>query len=277
MRRLGLATVLLTIVSLSVLGLLIWAGYGQNWTGFTGQNLWDWMDLLIIPAVLGGGALFFNQQQRARERESVEQRAEADRESAERRAQTERRIELDRARESALETYLDRMSALLLDRELSLSEPGADVRQVAQARTLTVLRRLNGERKGILLRFLFESGLITRKKEVILLAEADLTGVDLSGALLLFASLSEAHLSEARLSGAHLSGADLSVTDLSGADLRGAGLSGAELGGADLGGAGLGAANLRGANLRAAKVTKAQLKKAKSLEGAIMPDGTKHE
>ena len=49
---------------------------------------------------------------------------------------------------------------------------------------------------------------------------------------------------------------------LSGADLRGADLSGADLSGADLSGANL---------------TDEQLAQARSLEGAIMPDGTKHD
>jgi len=45
---------------------------------------------------------------------------------------------------------------------------------------------------------------------------------------------------------------------------------------ANLSGANLFGADLSKTNLIGAKVTTEQLKKAKSLEGAIMPDGTKH-
>jgi hypothetical protein len=61
---------------------------------------------------------------------------------------------------------------------------------------------------------------------------------------------------------------------LSEANLRGAGLINANLSGADLSGANLSEADWRGVNLNGAKnVTVEQLEQAKTLEGAIMPDG----
>ena len=32
-----------------------------------GITLWDWIKLLVVPAVIAGGGLWFNTQQRARE------------------------------------------------------------------------------------------------------------------------------------------------------------------------------------------------------------------
>jgi hypothetical protein len=60
------------------------------------------MDLFLVPLVLAVGAAFFTWVTNMREREVEDQRA-----------QTERDIVLDRARESALQGYLDRMSELL--------------------------------------------------------------------------------------------------------------------------------------------------------------------
>jgi uncharacterized protein YjbI with pentapeptide repeats len=57
------------------------------------------------------------------------------------------------------------------------------------------------------LRFLRESGLIYKGKEIVDLREAD---------------LSDADLSNIKLSGANLSGADLSNANLNGANLKGA-------------------------------------------------------
>jgi uncharacterized protein YjbI with pentapeptide repeats len=70
---------------------------------------------------------------------------------------------------------------------------------------------------------------------------------------------------------------DRSVVDLLGADLRAANLREAYLRGADLSGADLSLADLSGADLRNAKeLTVGQLDQAYSLEGAAMPDGSKH-
>lgn len=142
----------------------------------------------------------------------------------------------------------------------------------------------------------------------------DLEGADLSNAVLSNTNLSQIKLSHANLRSADLHralllGADLSQADLRGANLRHAGLEFANLGGADLRDADLEGANLTrlivnaqdfpvekailgyaeqenanlynadlsNANLNGAKVTDKQLASAKSLKGAIMPDGTKHE
>ena len=74
-----------------------------------------------------------------------------------------------------------------------------------------------------------------------------------------------------------LLGANLSEADLSDVNLSGANLFRADLRGANLMEAVLGKADLRGAYLIGAKVTNEQIAQAKSLEGATMPDGTKHE
>jgi uncharacterized protein YjbI with pentapeptide repeats len=100
------------------------------------------------------------------------------------------------------------------------------------------------------------------------LSEADLRGADLRGADLRKADLSKANLSKAKVRKTDLSGVDLIPADLRGADLRGADLSGADLRGADL----------RGADLSGAEgITNEKLEQqAKSLKGAILPDGSKH-
>jgi len=86
-----------------------------------------------------------------------------------------------------------------------------------------------------------------------------------------FADLSGAHLDYANLSGAHLG-----FADLGGAQLYHAHLGFAQLSYADLSYADLGYADLSGANLRESKVTLQQLAQAFSLEGTIMPKGSKH-
>ena len=111
------------IVVMIVLIAFIFAAYRFGWsgTGFLNKTLWDWLQLLIIPAVLSLGAFLFN-------------RAERNNEQA---------VALDNQRATALQTYLDRMSELLLEKNLRTSQPDDEVRTVARSQTLTVIRSLD--------------------------------------------------------------------------------------------------------------------------------------
>lgn len=284
-------------------------------TGFETKTLWDWMELLIIPLVLAIGAFFLNRSERTIERKTAEDRAKLERE-----------IATDRQQEAALQAYLDRMAELLLKDKLRTTK-NKEVRNVARIRTLTVLRGLDGKRKGMVVLFLYESGLLSEKPIIDLagaeleraylekaklsganlsqtilthafLDDANLSGADLSKASMAFADLTGANLNGAKLNktllnrselqGANLKRADLREVQLIGADLRGADLSetqliGAVLFGTDLRGADLNEADLTDADLRRIEVapeyqiSPEQLKTVKTLKGAIMPDGTKHD
>jgi hypothetical protein len=52
------------------------------------------------------------------------------------------------------------MHELILDKRLRKSEEDDEIRNVARARTLAVLRSLDGNRKGHVVRFLCEAGLM---------------------------------------------------------------------------------------------------------------------
>jgi uncharacterized protein YjbI with pentapeptide repeats len=180
------------------------------------------------------------------------------------------------------------MSELLLHENLRKSEPEDEVRKIARVRTLTVLPRLDGKRKGAVLQFLHESEVIKQGKSSFYLRGADLSGADLSGANLIGVNLNRvnlngANLTRAFLGGANLWDADLIEVNLNGANLLGADLNATNLTGVDLAGANLTRANLNvtnltGANLRDAHGIKIEEleKQAKSLKGASMPDGSIH-
>ena len=155
---------------------------------------------------------------------------------------------------------------------------------LARARTLTVLPRLDSDRKACVVQFLMEAGLLRKEELVVSLYGADLSGanlsevsnlykVDLSNVILCGADLSGTFLIEADLSNADLSGANLGEAMLLRADLREANLSGACLIGAKLH-----RSDLREADLSGAKGwTEEQLAEAKFLDGATMPNGQKCE
>lgn len=253
------STSVLAVTAVAVIAILVSIAYSLPWTGFgelpklpegvqRARTLWDWLQLVGIPSVVAVVALWFNQ----------------------RREKLERELAKDRSQEESLQKYIDRMTELLLEKGLHTSEPEAEVRKIARARTLTVLRELNGERKAILLRFLHESGLITKEKSVVYLSGADLSGAKLSRAYLHDIDLSNTNLREADLTKANLGNANLNGADLRGANLTETYLDLADLRKADLTMADLEATILFEADLEGANLTRARLHKA-VLQGASLP------
>jgi membrane protein implicated in regulation of membrane protease activity len=230
------------------------------------KTLWDLLSLLIIPVVLAVAAWLFNRSER-----------QADRTRTEKRAKLERELQEERNRESMLQEYLDRMSELMLDKDLLSAQKGSPVRNIARTRTTTLLHQLDGDRKGIVIRFLKEARLIDREECVVVLSGADLRGVKLSRANLSKSNLVRVNLSSARLARVNLGGsnlarvnltaamlsdASLTRTVLTRANLRGVNLSGASLYEADLIRANLFGANLKRTNIHCVKLNGADLRSA---------------
>src|SRR5258707_258654 len=151
------AVVIFMLVVLIALVVVIILGYSHKWTwaGLRGKTLWDWLQLLIIPAVLAVGGYLFNYSTSRNERRANEQRAQTEREAAEKHAQTEREIALDNQREAALQAYIDSMSELLLEKKLRESADSDEVRKIARVRTLTALPRLYPLRTRSVIQFLY--------------------------------------------------------------------------------------------------------------------------
>ncbi len=230
-----------------------------GWIGVSGKKFWDYLDLLVVPAALALGVYWLNRRQNERDRAAED-------------AQQRREIEIQdqRAQDEALQGYLDQLTLLLVThREDALIRMQVDdeVRQVIQARSEPLLRRLTPTRRWSLILFLSVMGLLRRDRPLVSLAWADLRGidgrgaplqrVDLNGARLSEADLSSADLRNALLTYATLSNANLSSANLSSADLRHANLSRADLSGADLS-----EVNVRGTNLNYANLSKAKLPRA---------------
>jgi uncharacterized protein YjbI with pentapeptide repeats len=261
------------------------------------KTLWDWLQLLIVPAILIGVTFAWS---------GIQTRNDKKREDR-------------RSQDATLQAYFDEMSGLMLKDKLLASKPKDPVRAVARTVTLTALRRLDGERKGEIVRFLFEARLLSSKDEYpdwttrnpsnavskVSLEGADLSGAnlahtdlhgailrntDLTGANLFNASVvtadlenailtganlehlgaSESYLANADLRHAHLAVAGLNGANLLDADIRGADLRHAELHDADLGRVDLRGADLEGVDLRGAKhLDQVDLRGAKHLDQAV--------
>lgn len=232
----------------------IWADLNFNWTGYGYVNLpltqeqafsrhktiWNWLELLIIPAALAVAAVYLNQAERKSEREVAAKQAE----------------------DTALETYLKEMSELLLMQHLRESPDSDEKRTLARAWTLTIARRLGEENKGTLLRFLSEAKLIHKDNPIISISGIDLSGASLRGADLSHADLRHVNLREANLMDAVLHNADLHRASLYEAYLPDADLRGANLSDTIMTAAILVNANLCGTNLCNVELVYANLSNA---------------
>lgn len=266
------------------------------------KTVWDLLQLLITPlfiAILASGlTAWFNNQENNRS-EALEARRIAE----------QRSIEADRANQVTLENFYTTMKEFLLEEDLRNSQENSEVRSIARAMTLSTLRSLDGDRKGLLIKFLFESKLITnwcQSEAVIIglagadLENANLTGsglycVDFDGANLYNANLSDTYLEgatfyganlsnveaiesnlilstldQAKLESADLSRADISSSNLVGAELQGTNLTGASLIQSDLSYADLTGADLTGAKLQGTILTKATVTNEQLAQAEIL-------
>ena len=268
-------TTLLVVVTLFFLRLKIL---------FPSKTLWDYLEVFIAPflsaLIVALLVLFLEMQAKARE---------------ERQTQERERIREQANKEEALQRYFDRISALVMDKQVIVLAKAAarlggnyrdpiieSARDVIRARTLSILRIFSRdeEKKTAVVRFLIESRIFLFLG--ISLAEADLSRARLSSADLSTLDLSNVDLSGAELSFAKLFGSDLTHANLSDTDMIGANLGVAHLSqllldlrrvtskslyeyphsnriATDLSGATLWRANLRSANLSEAKLCAAKL------------------
>ncbi|HLH61846.1 MAG TPA: pentapeptide repeat-containing protein [Ktedonobacteraceae bacterium] len=230
-----------------------------------GKTLWDWLQLLVIPAVLAIGGYLFNYTTSENERKSRDSRDK-----------TASNIALDNQREAILQSYIDKVSQMLLEKKLS-DKATKEAKTIGRVRTLTTFPHLDGQRKRVVLMFLYETRLLDKDHTIVPLKEADLSFINLISANLHRANLSGTILFKADLRFVDLSGADLSDANLTEADLSFADLSDANLSGADFSGADLSGANLSRADLSGAIIFEKQLNQAISLKDVIMVDGSKHQ
>jgi uncharacterized protein YjbI with pentapeptide repeats len=221
----------------------------KPWTvkEYGGKPLWDWLQLLIVPLVIAVIGFWFTASQNTRQQQIENQRAQQAQNIEDKRAKAERALAKQSAQDEALQAYLDQMSSLMLDKNLLESERGDSVYTLAQARTATVMTRLDSGRNKTVLSFLWNSGLVGKssagESSVNLFRNIDLRGADLRGR-----SLPEAPLRGASLDHADLRGAMLAHADLRGAFLGDTKLSDAIMSHADLSNASLFGADLRGPN-----------------------------
>ena len=248
-----------------------WGLKEKRWKKLTNEEVrpaktaWDVLQLLIVPVMLILIALYFNASQASRDRSREDRRIREDRAIAE-----------DAREDATLDAYVATISSLILNRGLLKAPAGSSVRQVARTATLATVRRLSGSRKGEVVRFLYEAGLLNGRRYYGDLYGRDAPIVDLRGADLRGADLVKASLigplipDESPL----IPGASTQGGVALWGDLRGARFDGAHLKGINFVGA-----NLRGASFKRAVISDTSFAGARlrdaSFERAYIFDGVR--
>jgi hypothetical protein len=116
-----------------------------------GKNLWDWLQLLIVPTLLAVGGLMFTSYQAA------QTTRQANVQATQTAAQAGTQLE-----ETVLTNYVDQMTGLLLDEYPTLlnSHSSDPIRDIARTRTLLALGRMNPGRRALVLQFLNDEHLL---------------------------------------------------------------------------------------------------------------------
>ena len=230
-----------------------------RWTGIGEKKGWDIVTGLSLPLIVFGGGILFNYLN----------------------GQQQQKIAEEKQKDELLKTYINDMKASLLDKDHPLKDwnKNSESKSIARTITLTTLTQLNSEqdqqkakekynqRKGLIMQFLYESGLIKLDHSIISLDTADLTFANLKDAWLESAKLNRANLQNASLESAflqntYLFNAKLQFANLQNADLQNANLQHTFLQNANLQHTFLQNANLNGAYLESAKLESAKLENA---------------
>jgi uncharacterized protein YjbI with pentapeptide repeats len=252
---------------------IIAVGYlpkANSFSGFQGKTLWDWLSLLVVPASLAALAAWLQHKQHERELKIAE----------------------DNRQEEALQHYLDRVSNLLIEKNLlaiaAKDTPTIEEKEllgvsaeIIRALTVSTLLRLSDKsRRNNMASFLLEADIIQRlgvsleganlrdanlsciELKGVNLSWADLRQSDLSDSNFADANLYQANLRDANLDAINLKGAELSCSKLENAHFICANLTSVRLNDSNLSGANLAGANLTGANLTGADLTGADLSRA---------------
>jgi uncharacterized protein YjbI with pentapeptide repeats len=242
---------------------------------FGGKPLFDWLGLIAQSAVPVFLAILAFAQT-----EIATTRNEQEKQRAEEKAEKDKALAKDNQMQTIMAGYLTQMTNLILKENLPQAERDSKAAIMARAVTLNASRQLDEDRKGQLLKFLYEANLIGRcssaqQQENCKQPVLDLSGIKLESTTfnppipLLGIDLTQASLPEANLVGIDLAKANMRKVNLSCADLTSSFLGEANLESANLTDSKIAYANLPEAKLESALLQRANLKGA-ILEGAIL-------
>lgn len=189
------------------------------------KYVWDWLELLIVPLVISLAAILFDVSIKNKDREIADKKRKQDLKISEARNREARERNIDQYQENRLLDYFSKIEALLnrpnfqeyLAQANDIDPLPISIKKLQStyiSRTLTTLRTLNGTRKGLLLKYLFDNDLITGENPFIKLDYADCSYTKIRrNTSFLDSNFKNVDLPKSNLNMIELIGADLSRTD----------------------------------------------------------------
>ena len=268
-RPMKVIRLILVILVIFVLFFLIkWAikpDISPDWTGFAAydeeklgarsKTLWDWLDLLIIPVVLAIIAFLYKEFEKIK---------------------SKRDIRIQRQHQ-AVDDFIQIITELSLDHNLATKKPKDGTKEIARSRVIFVLENIDGERKGQILQFLYESNLIDLTPKVVLVGAnfkgIQLTGIDLHsseirGAYFQNSDLQKSNLDQALFVGCNFLKSNFSESKVENTDFSYSNLSSCEFQNMNLSTVNFEGANLTNADFSNSVITNKQLDFITTFQGA---------
>lgn len=226
-----------------------WTGFGKYneiTDGHRAKTLWEWLDLLLIPFCVGILAWSFKEAEKEKSSKSEEERSQNE----------------------TLDSFVNTMTELITKHNLANQNSTLETRIIARTRINLAFSNLNGARKGQVLQFLFESGLIDYSPKINILGgnmkNAILDGIVLSkseikGVYFNNATIKETNLNAANFTSCDFTKADLSNSLVTNTNFSYTNLTKSKLKNMDLTSVNFEGANLTKADLRGSKIKQEQL------------------
>ncbi|CAF1425139.1 unnamed protein product [Didymodactylos carnosus] len=185
----------------------------------------------------------------------------------------------EQQRQITLTTYQRELAQLLLQYKDDLDDDNKTASIVARTITLYALRQLDSVRQGYIIQYLYDLNLITTNHTFVNISAVDLTNtifpkgvynsIDLSRTILENATLQQISLINANFAVAIMHNVKLQLSNCTNVNFMFAQLQSSDFTNVDVTNATFSNTNLRGSNINTD-----QLLKAKTLQGAILPNGT---
>lgn len=172
----------------------LWTGFGAVKLNENGpvqnKTLWDWMQLFFMPLILALLTVWFNSRSSYLDQER----------------------NIDQQREAILRSSIEEISDLFL--RIAGSVPILENNILLRTKILTALRLLDGNRKGVFIQFLHETGFLRGTEILIDLYGADLNNIYLFGAQLLEVNLKGCFIMNSCFENSFLRASDFSRSNL---------------------------------------------------------------
>ncbi|WP_076415016.1 pentapeptide repeat-containing protein [Shewanella sp. UCD-KL12] len=254
------------------------------------KSLWEWMELLFIPAALLICGYFLNVSQATRQQEIENKRIEAQLKLENKRTETQLKLEEKRYISQAkfernkfnierLHNFQYLIIGLMANNGLGRANSSLATVEAATALTISTLTQLGGNEKGQLIIFLYSLNLIAKESPIISLEGADLSnisftthfmdsvnlsGINLKGSLLNSAdfwrvNLSNSDLSHTYLVDSNFGKANVSLSNISHSNLNNARFTNANMAGVDLSNSSLVDNDMSYSNLSNAKILNCEI------------------